>query len=95
MVTKQRWCLLSRQAPYRTQKELEIIHDDLCSPITPATPCEDPSLVTLHGVGYHKVEDNEKTPRWESWVVTPEVKYHLCRGGNVTDMMWKVLVKNC
>jgi hypothetical protein len=38
MVTKLKRRPFPRQAVYRMQKQLELIHDDPCGPITPATP---------------------------------------------------------
>jgi transposase InsO family protein len=38
VTTNQRQHPFPQQAQYRTQKQLELIHDDLCGPVTPATP---------------------------------------------------------
>ena len=38
IMTKQHWRPFPQQAKYRAQEQLELIHGDLCEPVTPTTP---------------------------------------------------------
>jgi hypothetical protein len=38
VVTKQRWRPFPQQAQYHAEDPLELVHADLCDPVTPATP---------------------------------------------------------
>jgi hypothetical protein len=38
VLTKQRWLPFSQQSSFRAKERLELVHGDLCDPVTPATP---------------------------------------------------------
>jgi len=38
ILTKQRWLPFPRQASFRAKEKLELVHGDLCGPMTLATP---------------------------------------------------------
>jgi transposase InsO family protein len=38
VLTKQRWLPFLQQSSFRAKERLELVHGDLCGPVTPATP---------------------------------------------------------
>jgi transposase InsO family protein len=47
VTTKQRRCSFPVAAAYRAQNQLELVHGDLCSPVTPATPAGNRYILLL------------------------------------------------
>jgi hypothetical protein len=46
-LAKQKWTPFSQATKYRAQEELELVHGDLCGPISPPTPAENAYFLLL------------------------------------------------